>query len=57
MLSMSSIEQRPQNNVSLAIVSFGQEIGSRPNGVELVLALHLRLQDFAWQLHHARAWR
>jgi hypothetical protein len=29
--------------VPLAIVSFGQEIGSRPNGVELVLALHVRL--------------
>ena len=57
MLRMSAIEQRPQHNLSLAIVSLGQELGSRPNDVELVLALHLPLQDFAGQLHHARAWR
>lgn len=57
MLNMSSIEHRPQHNLSFAIVSFGQETVSKVNGIELVLALHLRVQDFAGQLHHARSRR
>ena len=57
MLNMSSIEHRPQYNLWFAIVSFEKETVSKANGIELVLALHLRLQDFAGQLHHARSRR